>query len=74
MISTPRCGQPVEYYELSRPADEFDPPDAIDPFPVCWRPKDHPNPARHMSRRAYLRALALTGIRKRAGRRNDSAG
>jgi len=73
MISTPRCLEPVEYYELARPRDALDPAE-LDPFPVCWRPKDHPNPARHMSRRAYERALDLTGIRRRARHRNDSTG
>jgi hypothetical protein len=85
MIATPRCGQPVRYHQLSRPAD---PMDVVprEPGLRCFRRKGHAEdeiaagkPVRHASEASYRRSLAQAVPRKRAWRRarqrvNDSGG
>jgi hypothetical protein len=78
MISTPRCGEPVKYFELRRIPDEMDiiPRSPGRKWVPCFRPKGHPG-SRHASEWSYRRDLALAVVRNRARRarrrRNDSA-
>jgi hypothetical protein len=71
MIDTPRCGQPVKYYELRRPPDAMDavarqppcPDSEGAPTSPCFRPKGHPG-ERHESEWSYRRSLAQAARRK----------
>jgi hypothetical protein len=75
MISTPRCGEPVEYYELRRPRDEMDVVSRR-PDQQCFRPKGHAEherkagrAVRHASEASVRRTMAQAMRRKRAWRK-----
>lgn len=58
---TPRCGRPLQYYQVRR-GREFD-----DPDPVCGLPEGHPGyPGRCMSEEVYARQLAASVVARQA--------
>jgi hypothetical protein len=67
MVSTPRCGHPVEYYELRREPDKMDVVPRGPDRSRCWRPRGHPG-RRHVSEAAYRRMLAQAVLRNRERR------
>jgi hypothetical protein len=62
MITTPRCGQPVEERRISRPRD------FTEAFPVCWRPAGHRRGSQHLSRETYLHYLDVHRLHQAARR------